>query len=226
MRLYDDNGMRIPPSEFIPVAEKFGLLDKLTWIALEDVCATLGSGEFPKLRSVSINLSMRQLLDPTLKERILGVLDAHGVEHSRLKLEITERDIAENSNMVRRAMEDMGQQSLEFFMDDFGTGYSNFSAAMDLPFSVVKFDRSLIVDMESNQKSRLTATTLIPFFHKLGKVVLAKGIETEEQAKLALEIGADRIQGFYYARPMPKTKLRVFYSSLENKTAVPKDGGE
>lgn len=226
MRLYDENGERISPSEFIPIAEQFGLLDKLTWIALEEVCETLGSGDLPGLQSVSINLSMRQLLDPTLKARILETLDAHGVEHSRLKLEITERDIAENSSMVQQAMEDMRQQSLEFFMDDFGTGYSNFSAAMDLPFSVIKFDRSLIVDMESNSKSRLTANTLIPFFHKLGKIVLAEGIETAEQAELALEIGADRIQGFYYAHPMPKTKLRAFYSSLENKTAVSKDGGD
>lgn len=225
MRLYGEDGVRIPPNEFIPVAERFGLLDELTWIALENVCELLGSGEIVQLKSVSINLSMRQLLDPSLKHRIFDALDRHGVERSRLKLEITEREIAENGDMVRQAMSDMAQQSLEFFMDDFGTGYSNFSAAMNLPFSVIKFDRSLIVGIESDQKSRLTVDTLIPFFHKLGKTVLAEGIETSEQAELALQLGTDRIQGFYYARPMPKNKLVTFYAE-QTKAAAPKDGSK
>lgn len=213
IRLSDEQGQPISPAEFIPVAEENGLIDALSWIVLEGVCRLLGSGTVPELKTVSINLSMQQLARKDLAKRIEDMLQKYNVAPDRLKLEITERVLADNGELVRQTMEEMGRCRLEFLLDDFGTGYSNFSSVLGLPFEAVKLDRSLMLGLTDDPRSRLMADTIIPFFHKLGQQVVAEGIESREQAELALRCGADRIQGFYYARPMPESELAAWYHS-------------
>lgn len=220
IRLSDEQGRPISPGEFIPVAEENGLIDALSWIVLEGVCRLLGSGTVPELKTVSINLSMQQFLRKDLTERIEDMLRKYGVAPERLKLEITERVLADNSQLARQTMEKMSRRHLEFLLDDFGTGYSNFSSVLGVPFEAVKLDRSLMVGLTNDPRSRLMADTIIPFFHKLGQQVVAEGIESREQAELALRCGADRIQGFYYARPMPESELAEWYRSRK-KAAEP-----
>ena len=213
IRLSDEQGQPISPAEFIPVAEENGLIDALSWIVLEGVCRLLGSGAVPELKTVSINLSMQQLARKDLAKRIEDMLQKYNVAPDRLKLEITERVLADNGELVRQTMEEMERCRLEFLLDDFGTGYSNFSSVLGLPFEAVKLDRSLMLGLTDDPRSRLMADTIIPFFHKLGQQVVAEGIESREQAELALHCGADRIQGFYYARPMPESELAAWYHS-------------
>ena len=213
IRLSDEQGQPISPAEFIPVAEENGLIDALSWIVLEGVCRLLGSGGVPELKTVSINLSMQQLARKDLAKRIEDMLQKYNVAPDRLKLEITERVLADNGELVRQTMEEMERCRLEFLLDDFGTGYSNFSSVLGLPFEAVKLDRSLMLGLTDDPRSRLMADTIIPFFHKLGQQVVAEGIESREQAELALRCGADRIQGFYYARPMPESELAAWYHS-------------
>lgn len=213
LRLTDPEGNRISPAEFIPVAERNGLIDQLTLVVLEDVCRLLSSGEAPGLKSVSVNFTMRQLLEGELAPRILSLLEKYALDPSRLKLEITERMIAENETEARNAMDAMNRSGLKFMLDDFGTGYSNFSSVINLPFECVKLDRSLVSGLPEEHKSKLMAQTLTPFFHELGMDVLAEGIETEEQANMVLSFGADRIQGYYYARPMPASDVCEWYAS-------------
>ena len=220
IRLSDEHGHPISPGEFIPVAEENGMIDSLTWIVLEGVCRLLGSGTVPELKTVSINLSMQQFLRKDLAKRIEDMLQKYGVAPERLKLEITERVLADNGELVRQTMEEMGGRHLEFLLDDFGTGYSNFSSVLDLPFEAVKLDRSLMKGLIDDPRSRLMADTIIPFFHKLGQQVVAEGIESGEQAEMALRCGADRIQGFYYARPMPESELAEWYLRQEKTTGL------
>ena len=211
IRLSDDQGQPISPAEFIPVAEENGLIDALSWIVLEGVCRLLGSGTVPELKAVSVNLSMQQFLRRDLAGQIEEMLRKYGVAPERLKLEITERMLAENSALARQTMEEMRRRHLTFLLDDFGTGYSNFSSVLGVPFETVKLDRSLMSGLTDDPRSRLMADTIIPFFHKLGQQVVAEGIESREQAELALHCGADRIQGFYYACPMPESELAEWY---------------
>lgn len=211
LRMTDFQGKRISPSEFIPVAERNGFIDSLTWKVLEDSCRLLGSGEVPGLKSVSVNLTMRQLLQEELVTRILKVLDQYGVSPSALKFEITERMVAESETAACNAMQEMRKHGFSFLLDDFGTGYSNFSMVINMPFEAVKLDRSLVHGLPSDPKSTLMAQTLSPFFHELGQDVLAEGIETAEQADTVISYGADRIQGFYLAKPMPGSALGQWY---------------
>ena len=218
LRLSDDRGRPISPAEFIPLAEETGMIDSLSWIVLEGVCRLLGSGAVPELKTVSINLSMQQFLRKDLGERIEAALERYGVAPERLKLEITERVLLDNSDYVRESMAELRRRNLNFYLDDFGTGYSNFSSVLDLPFEAIKLDRSLMVGLTDNPRARMMADTIIPFFHKLGETVVAEGIESRSQAELALRCGADRIQGFYYARPMPEAELAEWFRARREPT--------
>ena len=115
-------------------------------------------------------------------------------------------------------MAELCRRSLNFYLDDFGTGYSNFSSVLDLPFEAIKLDRSLMVGLPDNPKARMMADTIIPYFHKLGETVVAEGIESRQQAELALRCGADRLQGFYYARPMPEAELVTWFRDQKERT--------
>ena len=218
LRLSDDQGRSIPPGEFIPLAEETGMIDALSWIVLDGVCRFLGSGTVPELKSVSINLSMQQFLRKDLGQRIEEALERYGVAPERLKLEITERVLLDNTAYVRESMAELRRRKLNFYLDDFGTGYSNFSSVLDLPFEAIKLDRSLMVGLPDNPKARMMADTIIPFFHKLGETVVAEGIESRQQAELALRCGADRLQGFYYARPMPEAELVTWFRDQKERT--------
>ena len=220
LRMTDFEGKRISPDEFIPVAERNGFIDSLTWKVLEDACRVLGSGEVPGLKSVSVNLTMRQLLQENLVPRILKVLDRYGVSPTALKFEITERMVAESETAACVAMEEMRKHGFSFLLDDFGTGYSNFSMVINMPFEAVKLDRSLVSGLPDDPKSKLMAQTLSPFFHELGQDILAEGIETAEQAQMVASFGADRIQGYYLAKPMPGEALGEWYRTKAAENAA------
>jgi len=207
LRLKDRQGNPISPEEFIPLAEEHGLIHSISWIVIEQVCALLGSGAVPDLQQVSVNLSMRQFLQPDLLEHTLQLLEQYGVSPQRLKFEITERVLLDDPEYTKSAMERMKQHQIGFYLDDFGTGYANFSSVLDLPFEVVKLDRTLLSEHPDKPKARMLPGVLIPFFHSLGQQVVAEGVETKEQAQWMRSCGADRIQGYYYAMPMPQDSL-------------------
>ena len=211
LRLKDRQGNPVSPEEFIPLAEEYDLIHAISWIVIEQVCALLGSGAAPGLQQVSVNLSMRQFLQPDLLEHTLQLLAQYGVAPEQLKFEITERVLLDDPDYTKAAMERMKQHRIGFYLDDFGTGYANFASVLDLPFEVVKLDRTLLSEHPDKPKARMLPGVLIPFFHSLGQQVVAEGVETKEQADWMRSCGADRIQGYYYAMPMPQDSLvRLF----------------
>ena len=217
VRMRDDRGRLLSPADFVPLAEKSEIIDDITWVVVHGACDLLQSGSVPELKQVSVNLTARQLLQPGITRRLLALLAEHGVEPRQIKLEITERTVTENGALVASVMQEMRDCGFEFMMDDFGTGYSNLSSTVSMPFAYIKLDKSLIDGICEDRDSGLMVSTLIPFFHKVGEKVVAEGIETEEQAEAAVAFGADRLQGYYFAKPMPADELRAWYeSSLPN----------
>ncbi|MGI5963294.1 MAG: putative bifunctional diguanylate cyclase/phosphodiesterase [Lawsonibacter sp.] len=210
LRLTDEHGEVISPEEFIPLAEQTGLIDPLSWLVLETVCCLLGEESLPGLEWISVNLSIQQICSD-LPQRVGKLLQQYHVEPDRLKLEITERALMEDADGIRDQMAQMAQQRVRFYLDDFGTGYSNLSCALDLPFEGVKLDRSLVTDLAEHPNRERMAETLIPFFQSLGLEVVAEGIESETQAQRVRKHGVDCIQGFYYAKPMPKDQVVAFF---------------
>ena len=217
VRMRDDRGRLLSPADFVPLAEKSEIIDDITWVVVHGACDLLQSGSVPELKQVSVNLTARQLLQPGITRRLLALLAEHGVEPRQIKLEITERTVTENGALVASVMQEMRDCGFEFMMDDFGTGYSNLSSTVSMPFAYIKLDKSLTDGICEDRDSGLMVSTLIPFFHKVGEKVVAEGIETEDQAEAAVAFGADRLQGYYFAKPMPADELRAWYeSSLPN----------
>ncbi|SFP08132.1 EAL domain, c-di-GMP-specific phosphodiesterase class I (or its enzymatically inactive variant) [Oscillibacter sp. PC13] len=215
LRLSDYDGNSISPNVFIPLAEETGMIGDLTWIVLEEVCRLLRSGAVPGLQSVSLNLSMQQLLDPHLTERIQQYLTQYQLRPEQLKIEITERFLLHDAEYARSQLESLTGAGLEIYMDDFGTGYSNLSSVLNFPFSCIKFDRSLMLHVPEDPQAVRMLQTLTALFHDMDKRLVAEGVEDAEQAAYIKDAGVDIIQGFYYAKPMPQDQLAAFFAEQQ-----------
>ena len=210
LRLFDENGVLISPGEFIPLAEKNGLIDEISWLVLKKVCQFIGSHPDLPLDSVSINMSIQQLSDRSFLRRVHSCQAQYGVPSEKLRIEITERTVTENPTAVRAVMAQLAGEGIRFYLDDFGVGYSNLASMISLPFETVKLDSSLLADIERNQKLAGTVELLVKMLHNAGFVVVAEGIERHAQLEYVKALGVERIQGYYYARPMPEKELETF----------------
>ncbi|MGO5048496.1 putative bifunctional diguanylate cyclase/phosphodiesterase [Dysosmobacter sp. Sow4_B12] len=212
LRLNDYEGKPIPPDVFIPLAEETGMIGELTWIVLEEICRLLSSGQVPGLKTVSLNLSMQQLLDPGLADRIQRYLTEYQLSPDCLKVEITERFLLHDALYAKRQLASLAAIGIQIYMDDFGTGYSNLSSVLDYPFAFIKLDRSLVIHVPEDHRAELMLRTLLTLFHSLGKRVVVEGVESKALADYLKHCGSDMIQGFYYAAPMAKEELIAFFS--------------
>lgn len=210
IRLFGRDGTFLSPGEFIPMAEENGLIDGISWIVLEKVCRFLGDHPDLPLKNISINMTGQQILDPTFIGRVERNLEECGVDGSRLRFEITERTITEDYAEVRKVMSYLSEKGIQFYLDDFGTGYSNLASMLSLPFEAIKFDQSLIGMMNGTDKGLRTISLLADIMHENDYYIVAEGVETEDQMRLAHERSLDRIQGYYYAKPMPGEALADF----------------
>lgn len=210
IRLNTRDHVFLSPGEFIPMAEKKMLIDGISWIVLEKVCRFLGEHPELPIRTVSVNMTGKQVLDPSFIGRIEENLERYHVDGSRLRIEITERTVTEDFAGVRKVMETLAEKGIHFYLDDFGTGYSNLASMLELPFEVIKFDQSLVRMMNRRGKGEKTIALLADIMHENEYSIVAEGIETALQVKNARERRLDRIQGFYYAKPMPEGELVEF----------------
>lgn len=207
IRMKDPEGNYISPGVFVPLAEEHGMITEISRIVFRDVCRLLAKTSRDVLDSVSVNLSMQQFMSKNLISDIQKLLDQHHFEPERLKLELTERVLSEDILHMRQVMSEIGKMGIQFALDDFGTGYSNLSVVLDCPFSSVKLDRSLIQRYTDNERSSAIVNAMLDLFHHMNCQVIAEGVETGEQAQALVRQGADWIQGFYYARPIPEKDL-------------------
>lgn len=202
IRLFTRDGSFVSPGEFIPMAEDNGLIDGISWIVLEKVCDFLGRHKDLPLKTISVNMTGQQVLDPTFISRIEENLAKNGIEGNRLRIEITERTVTDDFNEVKKIMRLLSKKGIHFYLDDFGTGYSNLSSMLKLPFEAIKFDVSLMRLMEESNKGLKTIELLSNIMHENSYLIISEGIETAEQAEQAFKLQMDRIQGFYYSKPM------------------------
>jgi len=210
LRLFDENGVLISPGEFIPLAEKNGLIDEISWLVLKKVCQFIGTHRELPLDSVSINMSIQQLSDRSFLRRVHSCQAQYGVPPEKLRIEITERTVTENPTAVRAVMAQMAAEGIRFYLDDFGVGYSNLASMIALPFETVKLDSSLLSNIETDRTLRGTVELLVQMLHNAGFVVVAEGVERRAQLDTLRAMGVDRVQGYYYARPMPEKELETF----------------
>ena len=213
IRLKDRDGSFISPAEFIPLAEKYGLMDEISRQILEQAGRFLGSNPDLCLEQISVNIPVGQFLDEKLEEWIDSVCETYQISASRFRIEITERAMTDQPERVKEIMKSFTNKGVKFYLDDFGIGYSNLSMVMELPFETVKLDSSLLSKMTNGEKEYKTMQLLVDMLHNSGFQVVAEGIETVEQMQAARSLKIDRIQGFYYARPMSPKATAEFLTS-------------
>ena len=211
IRLREPNGSMISPAEFIPLAEKTGHINSITWFVITEVCDALKNTPELANVSVSVNLPMEQLLEKSFIPRLNSIVDGAGIAHRRICLEFTERAILENFQQTLDIMETLTQQGYRFFLDDFGSGYSNFNCLLQLPFQVIKLDRGLVRPNRDGSRHSNVVQTLTRLFHSMNLNVIAEGAETQEDVDRLTADGVDRIQGYFFAKPMPLDALVEFY---------------
>lgn len=198
----------VSPVVFIALAERFGLIGRLgNWVINEACRQTAEWGRSGMRMRVAINLSVHQLRESGLAERIEQALLRHGLEASQLLCEITESVAMEDIKATQRTFEGLARIGVFLSIDDFGTGYSSLNYLRQLPAQQLKIDRSFVNDLESSEDARAVVAAVISLAHALGLRVVAEGVETGGQRDILLAMGCDELQGFFYARPMPADML-------------------
>ena len=220
VRMVDSDGTPISPAVFIPLAEQHGLITEISSFVLQNVGRLLSETDPDQLATVSVNLSMQQFMSTGLISELQELTDQYHFDPGRLKLELTERVLSEDIPRMHQIMDRLQQMGFRFSLDDFGTGYSNLSAVLGCSFSSIKLDKSLIQGYSDNKRSSFIVNAMLDLFHHMGCEVVAEGVETEAQAEALISRGADWIQGFHYARPMPEADFLQFLRQHDTAGSV------
>lgn len=206
LRMTDQELGSVSPGEFVPVAEETGLIVEMTDKVISKVCGlwdTIDAKDL-SLDHISVNLSAVNFLQPSLEQHLLKLIgDAH-VNPQRFEFELTESAVLGSSDNGYATILSMVGQGIGFALDDYGKGFSNIELLLKLPFKTVKLDRSIVNYCESHQAF---LESLILMLHKIDRIVVAEGVETENQFRIMKGIGVDRIQGYYLGRPMLEQDL-------------------
>jgi EAL domain-containing protein (putative c-di-GMP-specific phosphodiesterase class I) len=210
LRLRENDGGFISPGEFIPVAEKSGIITQLTWFVINEVCHTIMENSWLDDMRVTINLSMTNLSDDSFVDDLLARACSCNVDKNRISFEFTERVIRDKLDNAARNMMRLAKEGFTFYLDDFGVGYSNFNCVLQLPLHTIKLDMSLSSSEELIRENDGLVAILTNLFHDMNLKVIAEGAETDEQVEMLIHNGVDEIQGYYFAKPMPVHRLKEF----------------
>ena len=167
---------------------------------------------------MSINVSARQLRDDHFIEDVLEPLRNHGIHPGFMQLEITETTVAQNRDTAIGILNNLRESGVKVAMDDFGTGYSSLSYLQELPFDLIKIDKSFVDRITTGTKAEMICRTIIQMAHALGKEAIAEGVETKEQADFLAEHNCDYVQGYFYSRPLPQTEFLEFIEQQDFHT--------
>ena len=208
----------VGPDEFVHVAEETGLIIPIGKWILEESCRQIAEWQrrFGLALAVSVNLSAKQLMHPTLASQVRDVLFDTGLAPSQLKLEVTESTVMEHSEKSLKVLSDLDQLGVELSTDDFGTGYSSLSYLQRFPFERLKIDRSFIKIMDSDKKSGAIVKTILMLGENLDIEVVAEGIETVSQLEKLRSLGCTMGQGFLFSRPIDRETAEDFLASGAN----------
>lgn len=203
---------RVPPDQFIPLAEDCGLINALDAWVLERACAQLAEWQSKGLPipAVAVNLSAQRFRQDDVPAHVRLVLQRYRLPPNALTLEITERLMLIDEPRIRADLDSLNRLGVHLSVDDFGTGYSSLSYLKRLPVDELKLDRSFVRDIETDEGDRALASAVMGIGRSLGQTVVAEGVETLEQHQFLLQAGCPVAQGYYYARPMPAADIEAW----------------
>ena len=212
MRLRLEGIGLVYPDQFIPMAEENRYIHALTEIILSKTCRVLHNliAEGFDIRRISVNVSALELRDPGFCDDINRIIDSSGVDSSRIAIELTESRSESDFLLMKERIEELKKRGITFYLDDFGTGYSNMERILELPFDIIKFDRSMLIAGSQSKKTEQVLGSLADLFSRLNYSVLYEGVEDEKDEKLCISLSASYLQGYKYSKPIPIGELRGF----------------
>lgn len=206
----------LPAYQFIPVAERTGLIHALSrWVLRTSIAQCAAWRDLGLEIPVAVNLSPRNFHDPKLLDYIDQLLGEYDLSPTLLEVEITENVILTDAPHVSKAIEDLAQNGIRIFIDDFGTGYSSLGHLKKLPVAGVKIDRMFVSQIDEHEHDAAIVKSTIELGHRMGLQVVAEGVETRKVWKTLASLGCDTAQGFFMSPPRSPSYLNDWLVNSE-----------
>ncbi len=206
----------IPPLEFIPVAERSGLILELGAIVIDKACAQIAAWRAQGLPAipVSVNVSARQFNEGNFKRGLLDCMERHGTAAADIQVELTESVMMGEQAEVAGQLAAIRSRGIKLMVDDFGTGYSSLSQLQRLDMDVLKVDRAFTAELGRSGEGEVLFRAIVSMAHALGMKVTAEGVENREQLAILQAMACDEVQGYYFSRPLPAHEMEVLLQDL------------
>jgi len=212
-----DHGF-VSPGKFIPLAEDTRLIVPIGQWVMRKACEE--ARNWPEHVKVNVNVSPEQLLEPGFQEEVLQALAITGLRPERLEIEVTESIFLRDASIARNALEEVMALGCSVALDDFGTGYSSLGYLRKLRFSTIKVDRTFVQGAaQGSAESLAIINAVVAMAKSLDMTTTAEGVETAEEAELIRNLGCDKIQGFYFGRPMTAIDARKLFTQMREMRA-------
>jgi diguanylate cyclase (GGDEF)-like protein/PAS domain S-box-containing protein len=214
----------IAPIDFIPVAEKFGLIDPISDVVLGAAASHLRAWRDKGLHvvPVAVNISGRQFHNP---RRLLNMLEQvtaeNGIEPSLIEIELTESSAMRDPATAIATIQQLKERGIRCAIDDFGTGYSSLGVLKRFPIQKLKIDRSFVIDIDHDLNDAAIVQAIIAMAHALKLKVVAEGVETESHLAFLKELGCDQMQGYFFSRPVPDQDIERMLAEGRRLASAP-----
>lgn len=212
MRLKLPNVGMVFPDQFIPLAEQNDLIHVMSLIILNKTCGAVRTlmedGYY--VNRISVNFSTLDIRYENFCQDVQQIIARNQIPYEKIAIEITESRNESDFNLMKQKVMELQKLGIKFYLDDFGTGYSNFDRIMEIPFDIIKFDRSMLIESGKSDSAFYMVSTFANMFDKLHYSVLFEGIETEIDEKSCVRMCAKYLQGYKYSKPIPIEQLENF----------------
>lgn len=209
IRWYNPRKGLIYPNDFIPLAEEVGLIYSIGEWVIREACRQIrkwidmGINPIP----ISVNISSRQFQRHDFLDTISKILQETRIDPTYLAIEITESVAMPDIKYTLEVLCKLKKLGVSVIMDDFGTGYSNLRYIGEMRIDELKIDRSFIRNIEKSEMNKAITSTIIELTRKFNISVTAEGVETEEQLNILKSLGCNKVQGYYFSKPIPAAEL-------------------
>lgn len=216
MRLNLEQIGMVYPDKFIPIAEDNNYIHVLSKIILHKTCMHIKSMMDCSyiVKRISVNFTVSDVRNESFCKDIDDIIGESGIPYEKIAVEITESQSEADFQLLKKRIDELKGRGIKFYLDDFGTGYSNFERIMELPFDIIKFDRSLVIACASDYKSEKMVYHLAKMFSDMDYSVLYEGVETIEDEEKCKNMCARYLQGYKYSKPIPMEKLTEYFEKV------------
>ena len=209
------------PDQFIYLAEEQGYIHALTEIILHKTCEAIRqfTNNGYEISRISVNVSVPELKDDNFCSDILQIIRNSGIPGEKIAIELTESQNEGDFRLMKKKIGELKEQGIKFYLDDFGTGYSNMERIMELPFDIIKFDRSMVLASGAQDRSKKMVKNLASMFSNLDYSVLYEGVERDTDEDMCRNMHASYLQGYKYSKPAPISGLPAYLCRTQNPAA-------